>query len=136
MKGSKSSNWQTHSLIYFFSPKMTQKGLKLTEHKRRFCQPDLPTPADSTFVIFFEGFQIQISKSFVSVYIIAREFRKSLSLHLKSLLMDVKLTFLFIILTIPLIYGECPEGWWRAGDACYTTSHSRMSWYSAQEVMK
>ena len=65
---------------------MTQKGLKLIEHKRRFCQPDLPTPADSTFVIFFEGFQIQISKSFVSVYIIAREFRKSLSLHLNILI--------------------------------------------------
>ena len=29
---------------------------------------------------------------------------------------------------------QCPEGWWRAGDACYSSSHSRMTWFSAQEV--
>ena len=48
--------------------------------------------------------------------------------------MSIKLKFLFVILIIPQISGECLEGWWRAGDACYTTSHSRMTWYTAQEV--
>ena len=29
----------------------------------------------------------------------------------------------------------CPQGWWRAGEACYVTSQARMTWYKAQEVL-
>ena len=47
--------------------------------------------------------------------------------------MIVSLFFASLIL-VPSILAKCPEGWWRAGDACYMVSHSRMTWYRAQEV--
>merc|ERR1711879_294909 len=50
-----------------------------------------------------------------------------------SFVMIVSLFFASLIL-VPSILAECPEGWWRSGDACYMVSHSRMTWYSAQEL--
>ena len=42
---------------------------------------------------------------------------------------------LAILLLVPFINAECPEGWWKAGEACYFTSHLPLSWYAAQEVL-
>ena len=39
-----------------------------------------------------------------------------------------------LLLLSPLSSAECPEGWWRAGAACYMTSQRPMTWFNAQEV--
>ena len=39
-----------------------------------------------------------------------------------------------ILLVFPFIKAQCPEGWWKAGEACYFTSQQHMSWFEAQEV--
>ena len=41
---------------------------------------------------------------------------------------------LTLLLFLPFILAECPEGWWKAGDACYFISQQHMSWFEAQEV--
>ena len=40
------------------------------------------------------------------------------------------------LLLFPFIKAECPEGWWKAGDACYFTSQEHKTWFEAQEVLK
>ena len=46
----------------------------------------------------------------------------------------VDMRLLTIVLFIPLISADCPEGWWRAGYWCYYTSHDHVTWFEAQQV--
>ena len=32
-----------------------------------------------------------------------------------------------LLLMLPFVSAECPEGWWRAGDVCYFTSQQQMT---------
>ena len=46
---------------------------------------------------------------------------------------------LFLIvnaLLVPHTSADCPEGWWKSGEACYIVSQHQLSWYNAQEVLK
>merc|ERR1711971_1156714 len=47
---------------------------------------------------------------------------------------ESKMRSLTLLLFLPFILAECPEGWWKAGDACYFTSQQNMSWFEAQEL--
>ena len=40
----------------------------------------------------------------------------------------------FIFLFVSQTLSECPDGWWGAGDVCYTSSQQRLTWHEAQQV--
>merc|ERR1711894_165665 len=42
--------------------------------------------------------------------------------------------FCILCVIVSPTLAECPGGWWRAGDFCYTTSQQRMNWHTAQEL--
>merc|ERR1712150_175953 len=44
---------------------------------------------------------------------------------------SIKMLSLTLLLMLPFVSAECPEGWWRAGDVCYFTSQQQMTAFQA-----